>query len=51
MRKKKTGEKERTSNWSIQVYTILNINEEHGQNYYRVQGMDRDYTRAEVLKV
>ncbi len=51
MRKKKMGEKERTSNWSIQVYTVVSINEEHGQNYYRVEGMDRDYTRAEVLKV
>ena len=51
MRKKKPGEKERTSNWSIQVYTVVSINEEHGQNYYKVEGMDRDYIRAEVLKV
>ncbi len=51
MRKKKPGEKERTSNWSIEVFTVTAINEEHGQNYYKVEGMDRDYTRAEVLKV
>ncbi len=51
MRKKQTWEKERTSNWSIEVFTVTAINEEHGQNYYRVEGMDRDYTRAEVLKV
>jgi hypothetical protein len=51
MRKKQPGEKERTGNWSIQVYTVTAINEEHGQNYYKVEGKDRDYTRAEVLKV
>ena len=51
MRKKKIEEKERTSNWSIEVFTITAVNEEHGQNYYKVEGMDRDYTRAEVLKV
>ncbi len=51
MRKKKTGEKERTGNWSIEVLKVIAVNEEHGQNYYRVENMDRDYTRAEVLKV
>ncbi len=51
MRKKQKGEKERTSNWSTEVFKVVAVNEEHGQNYYRVQGMDRDYTRAEVLKV
>ena len=51
MRKKQPGERERTSNWSIQVYTVTAINEQHVQNYYREEGMDRDYNRAEVLKV
>ena len=51
MRKKKAGEKERTSKWSIEVFKVTAISEEHGQNYHRVEGMDRDYTRAEVLKV
>ena len=46
MRKKKTGEKEGTSNWSVKVFKIIAVNEEHGQNYYRVEGMDRDYKRA-----
>ncbi len=51
MRKKKVGEKERTSQWSIEVFKVTEINEELGQNYYKVEGIDRDYTRAEVLKV
>jgi hypothetical protein len=51
MRKKKIDEKDRTSNWSIEVYDVLSINESLGQKYYKVAGMDRDYTRAEILKV
>ncbi len=51
LRKKKQGEKERTSKWSVEVFAVTSIKEELGQNYYRVAGMDRDYTRAEVLKV
>ncbi len=51
MRKKKPGEKERTSNWSIEVFKVTAINEQHGQDYYTTDGADRDYTRAEVLKV
>ncbi len=51
MRKKKAGEKERTSNWSIEVFKVTAINEQHGQEYYTTDGAERDYTRAEVLKV
>ncbi len=51
MRKKKIDEKERTSNWSVEVFEVTGISESLGQNYYKVEGMDRDYTRAEVLKV
>ena len=51
MRKKKAGEKERTSFWSIEVFRVTAISEEHGQDYYTTDGADRSYTRAEVLKV
>ncbi len=51
MRKKKAGEKERTSIWSIEVFKVTAINEEHGQDYYTTDGPDRSYLRAEVLKV
>jgi hypothetical protein len=51
MRKKKIDEKERTSNWSVEVFVVASINESLGQKYYKVEGTDRDYTRAEILKV
>jgi hypothetical protein len=51
MRKKKINEKERNSNWSSQSYKVLSMAESFGQTYYKVEGQDRDYTRAEVLKV
>jgi hypothetical protein len=52
MRKKKIEEKERTSNWSIEVFEITSTSESLGQKYYKVAGTDyRDYTRAELLKV
>ncbi len=51
MRKKKINEKDRNSNWSIETFDVLSISENLGQKYYKVAGMDRDYTRAEILKV
>jgi hypothetical protein len=51
MRKKKIDEKERTSNWSVEVFEVSSIVESLGQKYYKIEGVDRDYTRAEVLKV
>ncbi len=51
MRKKKINEKARTSNWSVEVFEVLSINDSMGQKYYKVVGQDRDYTRADILKV
>ena len=51
LRKKKINEKNRTSNWSIEVFKVSSINETLGQKYYTVEVMGRDYTRAELLKV
>ena len=50
-RKRKPNEKERVSNWSQNIYTIENIENKLGQNYYRVEGNDRQYLRFELLKV
>ena len=50
-RKWKPNEKERVSNWSQNIYTIENIESKLGQNYYRVEGNDRQYLRFELLKV
>ena len=51
LRKKKINEKDRTSNWSIEVFKVSSINETLGQKYHTVKNMGRDYTRAELLKV
>ena len=51
MRKQKIDEKERTSNWSVEVFEVASISESLGQKYYKVDGEGRDYTRAEILKV
>ncbi len=50
MRRKKINEKDRTSNWSIETFEVTSISESLGQKYYKVAGMDRDYTRAEILR-
>ena len=50
-RKKGVGEKERTSKWSQNTYTVERIDEQLGQKYYFVNGMDRAYLRFELLKV
>ncbi len=51
LRKKKIDEKNRNSNWSIEVFKVSSINETLGQKYYTVEVMGRDYTRAELLKI
>ena len=50
-RKRKPNEKERVSNWSQNIYTIENIENKLGQDYYRVEGNSRQYLRFELLKV
>ena len=49
-RKRKPNEKERVSNWSQNIYTIENIENKLGQNYYRVEDNARQYLRFELLK-
>ena len=50
-KKRKPNEKERVSNWSQNIYTIENIENKLGQNYYGVEGNDRQYLRFELLQV
>ena len=50
-RKKKPGEKERTSVWSEPNYEIEEIAKSHGQTVFKVEGMPRFYTRNEQLKL
>ena len=50
-RKREPNEKERVGNYSQNIYTIESIENRLGQNYYRVEGNDRQYLRFELLKV
>ena len=51
-KKKNTlGQQERVSIFCQHGFTINNIIEQHGQNYYKVEGTDRLYVRIELLKV
>ena len=50
-RKKEPGEKERTSDWSDNTYEVETISKSHGQTYFKVEGLTREYSRHELLKV
>ena len=50
-RKKKVGEKERTSNFSQNVYEVEKIVRSLGQPFFILKGLERQYMRAELLKV
>lgn len=50
-RKKKVGEKERTSVWSDISYEVVGVSESLGQMYYKLQGVSKEYLRHELLKV
>jgi hypothetical protein len=51
MRKKKIGEKERTSIFGQEKYKVVSIDRELGQKYYTTDQGSRQYTRGELLKV
>ena len=51
MRKKRTGEKERTSNWLQGEYTVETIEEKLGQTYYKLTDYPRPLMRFKLLKV
>ena len=51
MRKKRTGEKEKSSHWLQTEYTVEAINEKMGQTYYTITGYNRPLLRHELLKV
>ena len=50
-RKRKTGEKQQVSLWSDNAYEVSEISELHGQNYYKLNGLDKLYLRFELLKI
>ena len=50
-RKKRTGEKERTSHWSDNSYEIERMGKSFGQTYYKLKGLDKQYLRHELMKL
>ena len=50
-RKKKVGEKERTSVWSENSYEIEDIHNDKGFVFYKLVGFEKQYLRHELLKV
>ena len=50
-RKRKTGEKQQVSLWSDNLYEVIGITKSHGQDYYKLNGLDKQYLRFELLKV
>ena len=51
LRKKRTGEKERTRHFLQGEYTVESINERFNQKYYTLFGFNRPLLRNELLKV
>ena len=50
-RKKAITEKERSSNWSKETYTVERNEKKLGQSYFYLNGLSRGYLRNEILKV
>ena len=50
-RKKAITEKERTSTWSKETYTVERIEKKLGQSCFYLEGLTRGYLRNEILKV
>ena len=50
-RKKAITEKERTSQWGQETYTVERITKRLGQSYFKTSQGNREYLRNELLKV
>ena len=50
-KKHRTGDKERVSVWSDNTYEVVELINKHGQNYYKLNGLEKQYLRNEILKI
>ena len=50
-KKKEKIEKERKGVWSDNEYTVERIITSHGQKFYKLEGLTKEYMRHELLKV
>ena len=51
LRKKGNFENERSSVWSDEKYEVVSIGKSHGQTYFKLDSLPKDYLRNEILKV
>ena len=49
--KKHTGDKESKPKWSDDRYEVENITYSHGQPFFKLVGVDRQYLRNELLQL
>ena len=50
-KKKENFDKERKGVWSDNEYTVERIITSHGQKFYKLEGLTKEYMRHELLKV
>lgn len=50
-KKPKNNLKERFSTWSDKIYKLEGMSHSHGQTYFKLEGVTREYLRYELLKV
>ena len=50
-RKRKAGEKQQVSLWSDNKYIVEAVTKSHGQDYYKLTGLTKQYLRFELLKI
>ena len=51
LRKKKVGEKERTSTWQEEKHEVVAIGTSLGQTFYKLSNLPKQYLRNEILKL
>ena len=50
LRKKSKFDKERVSVWQEEKHEVVAIGKSHGQTYYKLNGLSKEYLRNEILK-
>ena len=50
-KKRTQNKKENVPNWSKEKYKVVGISESLGQKYYKLEGVQREYLRHDILKV
>ena len=51
LRKKSKFDKERVSTWQEEKHEVVAIGKSHGQTYYKLNSLSKEYLRNEILKI